>query len=53
VPGFPPALESVLLRGLIKDPADRYPSARQFYEGFADAVASLDADEQTRVYRYF
>jgi len=27
---FPAALESVLLRGLVKDPSDRYPSAGSF-----------------------
>jgi serine/threonine-protein kinase len=53
VPGFPPALESVLLRGLIKDPADPYASAGEFYQSFAEAVAVLDEDEQTRVYKYF
>jgi serine/threonine protein kinase len=52
-PGFPPALESVLLRGLIKDPLDRYASAGEFYAGFYEALADLDDDERTRVYRYF
>ncbi|MEJ5370339.1 MAG: serine/threonine-protein kinase, partial [Bryobacteraceae bacterium] len=28
-PALPPALESVVLRALAKDPADRYPSAQQ------------------------
>ncbi|MEO8394488.1 MAG: serine/threonine-protein kinase [Chloroflexota bacterium] len=51
-PGFPPALESVLLRGLMKDPTDRYTAAGVFFQEFAEAVALLDEDQQSMVYRY-
>jgi eukaryotic-like serine/threonine-protein kinase len=38
-PDFPPALESILLRGLEKDPNKRYSDAEQFY---ADYLRVLD-----------
>jgi serine/threonine protein kinase len=52
VPGFPSSLESVLLRGLMKDPEDRYAEAGIFCREFAEAVAMLNKDEQMTVYRY-
>lgn len=39
--GFPISLEAILLRGLEKDPAKRYPSAGALYEAFYGAVMSL------------
>ncbi len=51
-PNFPSALESVLLRGLVKDSSDRYSSAGLFYQELAEAVAMLSADEQETVFRY-
>jgi serine/threonine protein kinase len=52
VADFPLGIESVLLRGLVKNPADRYSSARQFYQAFAEAVAMLKDDERSTIYQY-
>lgn len=38
VPGLPPALDAVLLRGLAKQPADRFPSISAFARAFQQAV---------------
>lgn len=46
--GFPPAIEAVLLRGLEKDPAKRYPSAGAMYQAFYDAVLALPQAEQVK-----
>ncbi|MBI5368305.1 MAG: protein kinase, partial [Planctomycetes bacterium] len=38
VPGFPRALDGVLLRLLSKDPADRFPTANRVIEAISDAL---------------
>jgi serine/threonine protein kinase len=38
-PKLPPAIDLVLLRGLAKNPADRYPSADMFIESFAKVMS--------------
>lgn len=46
VPTFPPDVERVLMRGLSKDPADRYPSVDAFFQELQqvsrDALTSAD-----------
>jgi serine/threonine-protein kinase len=44
-PTVPPAVESVLLRSLAKDPADRYPSAVAMLEAFEEAIHKADLRE--------
>ncbi|HVU65833.1 MAG TPA: protein kinase [Ktedonobacteraceae bacterium] len=38
VPGLPPTLDAVLLRGLAKKPADRFPTIAAFAQAFQQAV---------------
>lgn len=37
---FPPAIESVVMRALSKQPADRYPSVKAFADAFAQAATN-------------
>src|SRR6185437_4896127 len=37
-PGLPPALDAVILRGLAKKPADRFPTIAAFGQAFQQAV---------------
>jgi len=41
VPGLPPDVERVLARALVKDPAERYPTAAAFAEDAEDLLAGL------------
>jgi serine/threonine protein kinase len=43
VPGLPPALDAVLLRGLAKRPANRFPTIQAFAQAFQQAVLSASA----------
>lgn len=43
-PNISPAVEAVLIKGLSKNPADRYPSATAMVEAFREAVADVDPD---------
>ncbi len=45
VPGFPPALWSVLERALAKDPAQRPPTAGDFFQDLAAAAATVDSSQ--------
>jgi serine/threonine protein kinase len=47
-PGLPPALDAVLLRGLAKDPADRWDSAGQMVNRIEDALDAPPPAERTR-----
>jgi tRNA A-37 threonylcarbamoyl transferase component Bud32 len=47
-PGLPPAVDSVLARGLAKEPADRWSSATVMVERLEDALATAPATEPTR-----
>ena len=49
-PSLPPAVDPVLLRGLAKDPAERWPTATVFVDALEDALfapAPLEDDERT------
>jgi WD40 repeat protein len=43
-PGLPPACEEVLLRGLAKQPAERYPSARTFVDELKRSLGIVVAE---------
>lgn len=40
IPGLPPALDTVILRGLAKRPADRFPTIAAFAQAFQQAARS-------------
>ncbi len=44
-PRLPEALNAVLLRGLAKDPAERYPSAGEFAASFGQAIKGAESAE--------
>jgi serine/threonine-protein kinase len=50
VPGFPVALEAVLLRCLAKERQDRYSTVNHFAADFADALDSLTDTEANRLF---
>jgi serine/threonine protein kinase len=47
-PAVPPAVEAVILRALAKDPAQRYPSVRQFADAFRAAASGAETNEATQ-----
>jgi serine/threonine-protein kinase len=47
-PGLPPAVDAVLLRGLAKDPDERWASAAQLVNRLEDALDGAPATEATR-----
>jgi serine/threonine-protein kinase len=49
-PSFPPTLEAFLLKNLAKEKAERSPDAPTYQAEYEAALASLSAEEQTRVY---
>ncbi len=44
-PDLPEAVEEVILRATLKDPAGRYPSAGAFAEAFSEALSGLSVSE--------
>ncbi len=45
---FPPALEAVVMRGLSKDPAKRYPDVLALASDFCDATVARQPDDEKR-----
>jgi hypothetical protein len=43
---FPAAVEAVVMRGLAKEPAKRYPDTLQFAEALKEAVTQTSAEER-------
>jgi serine/threonine-protein kinase len=50
-PKFPKPIQSVLLRGLAKNPDERYRSATEFHHAYYDALKGLSEAERKAVYR--
>jgi serine/threonine-protein kinase len=49
-PDFPLPLQAFLLKGLAKNPDDRYQWARDYLAGYQAALAELSEDERRRTY---
>jgi serine/threonine-protein kinase len=49
-PDFPLPLQAFLLKGLAKNPDDRYQWARDYLAGYEAALAELSEDERQRTY---
>jgi serine/threonine protein kinase len=49
-PNFPPAIEEVLMKALMKSPSDRYATAGEFCRAYDQAVWNTDLDARKQVY---
>lgn len=49
-PDFPECLEDLLLKGLEKDPANRYQSMAEFSQDYLDCLKSLPEDQRRKNY---
>jgi serine/threonine-protein kinase len=49
-PDFPDCLEDLLLKGLEKDPTNRYQTMEEYSQDYLDCIKSLSEDERKKVY---